>query len=348
MISWRKICILPDVKLKNVLEILNNEGSRIVFVLSENDELIGSISDGDVRRALLKGISLEDKIEKVVNRKCFFLPKTVSEETAEELIEQKSITHIPLMDEKQKVVSIFVGKNFQNYSAKINNVVVMAGGLGSRLGEITKEIPKPLVRIHNKPILEILVSNLKRHGFNKFYFSVNYLSEKIEEHFGNGEKVGVEILYIKETKRMGTAGSLTLLPKFEEAFLLTNADVLTKVNYEELLSHHKRFENDLTICCRKLTHTVPYGVLTLNGSNVIKITEKPTFEHYVSAGIYILNPEILSLMPKNTYFDMPSLINLLLEQKYKVGHFIDNNYWVDVGRLDDLEKARNDFSEVFE
>lgn len=342
MIDWKKICVRSDIKIIDVLQVLNDAGTKIVFVVDQNYSLLGSVTDGDIRRGFLKGVTIQDSVDKIVFKGCQFVKVGTSEDTIEELIEEKSITHLPIVDETHRVKSIYAGRYYQGSAVKCNPVVIMAGGLGSRLGDITKDCPKPLLKVQNKPILEHLIHNLKKHGFKKIFISVNYLSEKIEEHFSDGKKFGVEISYIKEKIRMGTAGSLSLMPEVLSPILLSNGDIITKINYEELLSHHELMGNDITICARKISNTIPFGVLQIEGHEVTAIIEKPATEHIVNAGIYILNPDVIRQIPKDSYFDMPSLINLLLDANYKVGYFLDSNYWVDIGRADDLEKARRE------
>ena len=220
----------------------------------------------------------------------------------------------------------------------------MVGGLGSRLGELTANCPKPLLKIGEKPILESIIDNFKIHGFKNFFLAVNYRSEMIESHFGDGSDFGVNIQYIREKERMGTSGSLTLFQPINDLpIFVMNGDLLTHVNFSSLLKHHNDEKFDASTCVRQYDHQIPFGVVELDGLKISKIQEKPIKSFMVNAGIYVLNQSALRLIPENSYFDMPSLLEKMLQSGNKVGAFPIHEYWLDIGRKDDFEQAELDY-----
>lgn len=226
-------------------------------------------------------------------------------------------------------------------------VVIMAGGLGSRLGELTKDRPKPMLSVGGKPILETIVCNLKNEGFRKFIFTVNYRSEQIIEYFGNGEQLGVNIQYVKEYKRMGTAGSLSLLQeRVNGPMVVMNGDILTKTNLKEMLYFHLTTNSDATMCVQNMEFVVPFGVVDVDDTQVININEKPTERKMLNAGMYILNGNLVKMIPEDTFYDMTTLLQTLLD-KHKVSAFPISDYWIDIGREQDFYKANLDYDVLF-
>jgi NDP-sugar pyrophosphorylase family protein len=224
----------------------------------------------------------------------------------------------------------------------------MAGGLGTRLGELTRDCPKPLLRVGNKPVLETILENCIEYAFKRFYISVNYKADMLKDYFGDGSRWGVDIRYIEEKKRLGTAGALGLLPEDPTVPLLVmNADVLTKINFKHLLEFHEEHRSVATMCVREYEFQVPYGVVKIDNHRLLDILEKPVHQFFVNAGIYVLNPEAVSMVPKNTYFDMPALFEKLLQDQAETAAFPVREYWLDIGRKDDLERANGDYAEVF-
>jgi NDP-sugar pyrophosphorylase family protein len=224
----------------------------------------------------------------------------------------------------------------------------MAGGLGTRLGALTKDCPKPLLRVGNKPLMETIIDSCKEYGFTKFYITVNYKAEMLQAYFGDGSRWGVQIQYIKETSRMGTAGALSLLPeRIDQPILVMNADVLTKVNLQQLIEFHLDHEAAATVCVREYDFQVPYGVVKINKHRLFEIEEKPIHRFFVSAGVYVLNPETIHLIPKNEFYDMPVLLKKLIEMQKETVVFPIREYWLDIGRMDDYERANGEYSDIF-
>jgi NDP-sugar pyrophosphorylase family protein len=221
----------------------------------------------------------------------------------------------------------------------------MAGGLGTRLRPLTETLPKPMLRVGGRPMLEIILDNFVSQGFKNFFISINYLGHIIQEHFGDGSKFGVSITYLSESKRLGTAGALSLLPEgITENIVVTNGDVLTRLNLRALLDFHNALHSSATICVREFSTQVPYGVVEVADQVVQKIEEKPNVQRLVNAGIYVLNPKLLSQIPKDTYIDMPDLLNSMLKKDQVIGAFPIREYWADIGRVTDLDNANLEFN----
>ncbi len=260
----------------------------------------------------------------------------------------KQIRHIPVVNENGSVIKLELWTELFSSQERDNLVVLMAGGLGSRLSPLTNECPKPLLKIGSKPILETILESFTETGFRKFYITVNYKAEMVEEYFGDGEKWGVEIHYIREEKSLGTAGALGLLPeKPVRPLIIMNGDVLTKVNFGQLLDFHRQHQAQATMCVRDYDFQIPYGVAKMEKHRLTRIDEKPLQRYFVNAGIYVLDPEVLELIPKNDYYDMTDLFSKLMEYKCETAGFPLREYWIDVGRISDFERANGEFARIF-
>jgi dTDP-glucose pyrophosphorylase len=344
MTTINQLFLRQDANIIEAMKILELYPQKIILIVSDDMSLLGTVTDGDIRRGLIRQISLQDRVELIMNKNPVTASIQETTQSLEKLIKRKKISQIPLLNEAGKVVDLFLAEDFQNLIEKPNTVVIMAGGLGSRMGELTTDCPKPMLKLGDKPLLEMIIESFKQHGFKRFILSVNYKAEIIENYFKSGEDWDVQISYIKEKFRMGTAGSLTLISeKLQQSFIVMNADVLTKVNFSEFLNAHEKSKKMATMCVRNYENQIPFGVIHLAEQSIDRIEEKPISSYLVNAGIYALSPEVLSLIPKDTYFDMPSLFNLLLSQdKKQTGVFPIHEYWLDIGRRDDFNKAQND------
>ena len=225
----------------------------------------------------------------------------------------------------------------------------MVGGLGSRLGDLTTDCPKPMLKVGGRPILEAIISNFKAEGFRNFYLAVNYKSEIIERHFGDGKSLGVKIQYLREERQMGTAGSLSLIDhQSKDPVVVMNGDLLTSISISELLNFHKETEAEATTCIREYGYQVPFGVAETKGTNLVQIIEKPTHKWFINAGIYVLSPSVLSRIPKGEVYDMPTLLNSLVTEGKRVSVFPIRESWLDIGRREDFERAHLEYGESFE
>ena len=319
-------------KLEEVIET----GVESLYVI-EHNKIIGTVSSGDIRRALIyTDITNNDQIVKIANKNFKYLIKGKGYQK-EELKKYLKFKFLPILKEDKTFIK-FV--EIKNLIKKPNKVVLMAGGIGSRLKELTKHTPKPMLRIAGKPILQILIGQFKKFDFYDFYISVNYKAEVIENYFENGKKFGVNIKYLRETKKLGTAGCLSLIDEeLNEPFILMNGDILTEIDFEDILNFHINNNFEITIGAATFSFYVPYGVLNVKENELIEIEEKPTKEFLISGGVYVLNPKLLKEIP-NDYFDMPMLIEKLLKEKRKVGVYKIDGEWIDIGHVEDFYAAQ--------
>lgn len=348
MKNLKSILLKDNSTIKDALKIIDEGAMRIALVVDDENKLLGTLSDGDIRRGLLLNLTLEDSIQTLY----FKNPVIATVNDSKDFIIKKAILkqvyQIPIVDEVGKVVDIENLTSLLSIAKKRNRVILMAGGLGSRLRPLTEDIPKPLLKVGNKPILETIIKNFASHGFINITISVNYKGQMIKDYFGDGSKFGINIDYIEETKRLGTAGALSLIKdKPTETFFVMNADLLTDVNFSNLLDFHTIERAEASMCVREYEYQVPYGVIEINNNNITSIKEKPINKFFVNAGIYVLSPKVFDYIPKNEFFDMPTLFNTLIEKKQNVVSFPIHEYWLDIGRMSDFEQAQSEYFRVF-
>jgi len=322
------------------LESLTDNGYETLYII-ENDKLIGTLCISDIRRALIKrDISNNMPVKDFINRNFHYLLE--NENYSKDYLEKlKKFKFLPVVDKDKKLIKF---ENINKLLSKPNKVILMAGGLGSRLGELTKNIPKPMLRLGGKPILEIIIEQFKKYHFYDFYISVNYKAEIIENYFKNGEKLGVNISYLKETKKLGTAGCLSLIEEeLKEPIIVMNGDIICDINFDEFLEFHNKNNFLLTVAGANYKFNVPYGVLVKNGNILEKIEEKPNFSFLINGGIYIINHELLKFIPKNKYYDMPMLINKTIDTQ-RVGVFEIKDNWIDIGKIEDFIEIQTKYA----
>lgn len=348
MKNYKEILLQPTSSIKEALEVIDSGAIRIALVVDKNDKLIGTLTDGDIRRGLLRGLSLNSSIETII-----FKNPTVcyAEDTKEKILEiatQKKLYQVPIVDRKGKLVGIEEVNELLKPLAKTNKVVLMAGGLGTRLRPLTEHTPKPMLKVGDKPILETIIANFRKYGFTNIILSVNYKSEIIEEYFKDGSDFGVNIEYIHEKQRMGTAGALSLMrDKLSEPFFVMNGDLLTNINFEHMMEYHLSNNAIATMGVREYDFQVPYGVVNVDGIDIQSIEEKPKHSFFVSGGVYILSPEVLKSIPNNEFFDMPTLFEKLIAENKKSISFPIREYWLDIGRIEEFKKANSEYHKVF-
>jgi len=333
--------------MKDVLMAISEGNMQIAVVVDDGCHLTGTVTDGDIRRALLRGDELDTTITSFMNDNPITGLLDEDESLWQRTMQRHTLRHLPLLDANGCVVGLARYEPPKEPSHD-NPVVLMAGGLGTRLHPLTQSQPKPLLEVGSKPILETIIENFADHGFHNIYLCINYKGEMIKDYFGDGSRWNVKIEYIEEHKRMGTAGALSLLPKRPNTpFFVMNSDLLTKVDFVRLLRFHQKQAGSATLCTREYTHQIPYGVINLDGHEVVDMVEKPTHRFSVNAGIYVLEPHTLDDIPDDCFFDMPSLINTLLDNKKPVSSFPIHEYWIDIGRIQEFRKAREDYDENF-
>lgn len=344
--DWRQICVTLTSPILKVLEVIDFGGMQIAFVVDPEGILLGSVTDGDIRRGLLRGERLDSPVESVMNPRPIAASSRDSQQKIFALMRNKKLRQIPVLDDRGRIMKVELLENLMEVKRRSNWVVLMAGGLGSRLSPLTDDCPKPLLKVGSKPILEIILENFIELGFYRFYLTVNYRADMIMDYFGDGSKWGVEIRYIRENMRMGTAGSLSLLEETpKEPMIVMNGDLLTKVNFQQLLDYHIEHQAAATMCVREYEFQVPYGVVEVNGHRLEHIKEKPVQRFFISGGIYVIDPKALAYIPPSTFYDMPTLFEKLLEEHHETAVFPIREYWIDIGRMDDFQRANLDIKE---
>jgi len=338
--SWRESLLPATVSIGEVIRNLNMFGLKIVMVTDEQGVLIGTISDGDVRRGLLKGLGLSSSIAGIMNRNALVVPVAVDRALVKQLMLTNKIHQIPVVDEGRRVVGLHLWDEVLAPTARSNQVVVMAGGKGTRLRPYTETCPKPLLPIAGKPILEHIVDRAKADGFSQFIFAVHYLGHMIEDYFGDGELHGVSINYLREHSPLGTAGALSLIhPKPSVPLIVTNGDVVTDIRYGELVDFHTRNNAEATMAVRMHEWQHPFGVVHMRGVEIEAFEEKPISRSRINAGVYVLEPSALNVLEPETACDMPNLFERLISQSKRTVAFPMHEPWLDVGRPDDLVAA---------
>lgn len=348
MNNFKKIIISPISTVRQALEIIDIGSMKIALVADENLKLLGTLTDGDIRRAILNGRGLDDSIEAIY----FRTPTTCGINDSKEKILQLAVAHklfqIPVVDDEGRIIGIAEVDELLQPAHRTNKVVLMAGGLGTRLSPLTDTTPKPMLHVGNKPILETIIENFAKHGYTDIILSVSYKSHVIEEYFGDGASFGVKIEYVHEARRMGTAGALTLLRDIlTEPFFVMNGDLLTNINFEHMHDYHLMHDAVATMAVREYDFQVPYGVVNITDGKILSIEEKPTHKFFVSAGIYMLSPQTLQHIPDDDFFDMPTLFEKLIFEKHHAVSFPIREYWLDIGRMSDYEKANSEYGGVF-
>jgi dTDP-glucose pyrophosphorylase len=348
MSLWSEILVPLDNNIRESIRVLDASKAKILLVVDESTRLLGTVTDGDIRRGILKGISLDDHIKKIMNTDPTVAMLDEGRDNILASMQRKGLHHIPLVDAQRRVVGLETLEDLIQPRARENIVVLMAGGLGSRLRPLTDECPKPMLKVGNKPLLETILENFIEYGFRRFYISVNYMADVIKTYFGDGSRWGIEIRYLQEDQRLGTAGALSLLPeKPTETLLVMNGDLLTKINFKQLLDFHSSHNSLATMCVREYDFQVPYGVVKIDAHRITSIDEKPIQRFFVNAGIYALEPDVLELIHTNAYFDMPTLFEKLVEQKKETAAFPIREYWLDVGQLADYDRANGEYQDIF-
>jgi dTDP-glucose pyrophosphorylase len=349
MKNLNDIKLQTDATIREALIAIDKGALKIAVVVDADGKLVGVLTDGDIRRGLLNGLHLDSPMELIVQKNPFVCSVNDSREDILSKVLGKRIYHIPILDKEGRFVGIEDIEALIKSSVKTNRVVLMVGGLGSRLRPLTENTPKPMLKVGDKPILETIIRNFKSYGFENIILSVNYKAELVKEYFGDGAAFGVNIEYVYEEKRMGTAGALSLMrEKFDEPFFVMNGDLLTNVNFEHFLNFHNENATSATMAVREYEHQVPFGVINQNNGEITSIVEKPKQQYYVNAGIYILSPEVLEHIPNDQFYDMPTLFDTLIKEEKKPISFPVHEYWLDIGQIQQLKQAREEYFDVFE
>lgn len=340
--------ILETASLLQAMEIINANEARIALVVDVRGKMLGSLTDGDIRRGILNGMKLDSPLAPAMHTNPYVMPVSSSRQDIVNVMQQTQVKQMPLLERDGTLVGIALYDMITGFTRapRSNPVVIMAGGKGKRLLPLTRDIPKPMVEVGGKPMLEHILQQFIRQGFSEFHITLNYLGHMVEEYFGDGSMWGCHISYIRENEMLGTAGALSLIGEpFAEPFILINGDILSSVDFGELLDYHAASQSLATVCARMHRMEVPFGVIQLKDGFLDSIAEKPVYENLISAGIYAMDPGVLRYIPKGVVTDMPGVLQSLSKDRQKVAVFPLRDDWMDVGRLDDLVKAKRHFAE---
>lgn len=344
MKPWRKALVTTDASLEHAIDVLDKAALRIALIVDDDDKLQGTLTDGDVRRALLKHLPLDTPVRQVMNPKPKTAEKAWTDRRILALMEQHELLQLPLADKDGRVIGLANLHDLLNKHRHDNPVFLMAGGFGTRLRPLTNNCPKPMLKVGDKPILEQILLNFVEAGFHRFYISTHYMPDVIRDYFGNGEKWGVSIQYVHEEEPLGTGGALGLLPhdEIDLPIFMMNGDLLTSLNLHSFLEFHQSHGSVATMCVREYEHQVPYGVITSEGTQIKSMVEKPIHRFFVNAGIYLLEPELVKSVEPGTHIDMPTLLERQIDDGRPVNMFPIHEYWLDIGRIDDFHKAQTE------
>lgn len=346
MNNWKNTIIQPSSMVEDAIKTLSSGGMRIVLVADHENKLLGTITDGDIRRALLKKTPINTLAINIMNSRPKIASSAHNREDLLAMMQNEDILHIPIVDESNKIIGLETMQNFVKNKQLDNVVFLMAGGFGSRLSSLTKETPKPLLKVGNQPILETIIQKFIECGFQNFYISIHYKAEMIRDYFGDGSLWGVNIQYIIEDTPLGTAGSLSLLPKNlpNLPMIVMNGDLLTRIDFNFLLDFHQEKPGNSTLCVREYNHQVPYGVVEIEDQYVKSLNEKPVNKYFVNAGIYVIDRFLIKKLKQKSYLDMPELFEKFICDGEQVNVFPIHEYWLDIGRIEEFERANKEIN----
>ena len=339
--SWRKALLPADSSLQQAVRNLDDSALQIALVVSPDGVLLGTLTDGDIRRGLLSGLDLNSSLDSIIRHEPLVVPPEMSRDTVLQLMHANRIHQLPVVDETRHVVGLHLWDELMVPGERPNLMVIMAGGQGSRLCPHTENCPKPLLPVGGKPILEHIIERAKAEGFQHFVLAVHYLGHMIEDHFGDGSRWQVKIDYLHEKTPLGTAGAIGLLkPRPDIPFLVSNGDVLTDIRYGELLDFHCRHGAAATMAVRLHEWQHPFGVVHTKGVDIVSFEEKPVARSHINAGIYVLDPGALGALGAGEACDMPTLFDRLQEKAARTIVYPMHEPWLDVGRADDYATAQ--------
>lgn len=347
--SLSEICVASDTPIRQAIACMNRGQKGIVLVTDENNRLIGTIVDGDIRRAILGGQDLFGPISSILHMKALAgqegavtAPFGSDTKQLANLMAGQHVRQLPLVDDEGRLMDLVTASDLLAQEEQPLQAMIMAGGFGKRLYPLTLDCPKPMLPVGGQPLLSMIIARLKEAGISKVNLSMHYLHDQIKEYFGDGSEHGVELRYLTEEKPLGTAGALGLLDAQDQPLLIINGDILTQVDFRSMLEFHKENKSLLTVGVRKYEMKVPFGVVDTKGVNVQGLIEKPTYEVFVNAGIYLLEPKACGLVQEDERLDMTDLIQRLLVNGEKVVSFPIIEYWLDVGNPEDYQRAQED------
>lgn len=348
-IDIKAICASLDDSIRQAMECIERGSAKVALVLDANGKLLDTITDGDIRRAILSGESLDAPLNSMSGRRAespypepITAPVGTSRQDLLKLMQDKSVRHVPLVDSDCHVASLATLKDLLPDDELPIRALVMAGGFGYRMRPLTENLPKPMLPVGGRPLLELIIGQLRNAGISRLNVSTHYKGDVIKKHFGDGSEFDMNIQYVEESKPLGTAGAIRLVEQSDDPILVINGDILTQVDFRAMLEYHRDNQADMTVAVKEHSVTVPYGLVETDGIDIVRITEKPVLSHFINAGIYLLNPEASYLVPKEKHYDMPDLIKRLVADKRRVVSFPVHEYWMDIGQSEDYQRANDD------
>lgn len=347
--NWRNALISPKTSLQEAIQVIDKAALQIALIIDDSERLCGVVTDGDIRRALIRGLPLDHAVSEIMNTK----PKVASVDDSKTkliaIMEAHTLIHLPILDADGKMVRLETLQGLYKQPHFQNPVFLMAGGFGTRLRPLTDNCPKPLLEIGGKPILETILESFVGSGFRNFYIAVHYLADQIKDYFGDGQRWGVKISYVEEHKPLGTAGALGLLPAGlpDLPMIVMNGDILTQIDFPRLLDYHNEHRGIATLCVRQYEYQIPYGVVSIDAQRITGIVEKPIHSCFSNAGVYVLNHALVQTIAKQQQIDMPQFLNQQILAGESVSMFPVHEYWLDIGREADFLRAQGEFSKYF-
>ncbi len=336
-------CLLPlPAAIIDVIRTIERSSSGVALAVNHENVLVGVISDGDVRRGLLRGLTLQDSAEKIMTRDFFAVKQGTGRDQVLELMQARSFSQVPVVDDEFHVMGLHLLHALLRSKEHNNPVIIMAGGKGTRLGELTQHTPKPMLKVAGRPILERIILRLQSHGFHQIYLAVNHLSHMIEEYFGDGTTCGCQIRYLRESKPLGSGGAISLLPPSNIPILVVNGDLITDADYSSMLEYHQRNDFYATMGVHSYSHEIPFGCIESRNGRIEDIAEKPLITREVNAGIYVISPAAAANVPRETFFPVTDLFEEALHHGRPCGAYRIEGDWSDIGHQDQLKRARGE------
>ncbi|HLD16436.1 MAG TPA: nucleotidyltransferase family protein [Coxiellaceae bacterium] len=340
------ITLTPSATIRDAANVIQNTLFRIVLICNEQGKLLGTVTDGDIRRSVLRSLLSHTPVVDIMNPYPKLLDATSTDiDQIYFQMKEFEIDYLPMVDSKGRVTKVYYYSHFEDPIILENPVLLVAGGIGKRLRPFTKKIPKPLIEIGGKPVIMRILESLRHQGFRKFYISINYLGHMIRNFLGDGEKFGVSIIYLKEKKPLGTAGCLSLMREVKNPILVINSDLITDENFCRILTGFKESSAIASVGVRSYSHQIPFGCIEKNKNRLVSIVEKPTYQYLINAGTYIISPKVLPFVPSNTFLNMTDLLTRLIEEEKEVNVFYMYEKWIDIGQIEDLNYARSLYQE---
>lgn len=344
----KSLILSESATVRDAMRAIDRGARQIALVVESDGQLLATVTDGDIRRGLLRGIGLEAPVAEVMHTGFTAVTEAEGHEAALRLMKSRGLHQVPIIDAVGRLVDLALVDEVPGMVRRDTRVVLMAGGLGTRLRPLTETVPKPMLPVGGKPILELILRNFTEQGFHDFTISLNYKGEMIRDYFGAGSRFNARIDYVEETKRMGTAGALSLLEtRPESPFIVMNGDLLTAIPFDALVRFHHETDALATMCARDYPMQVPYGVIEVEDTALRRIVEKPTYSHFVNAGIYVLSPDALDHVSADEFLDMPILFERIMDSGAHASVFPIQEYWMDIGRAEDLQQARSEYDDLF-